>query len=96
MTWQKISAAIAGVAATAGALGAVFWGVPHYIDRTVATAVQAEVAAVAADLDAVDTSADASAAQIQAISTQLTSIENRMIERDRLFMEWLERQAAGN
>ena len=92
-TWQKIAAAIAGVATTAGALGAVFWGVPYYIDRQVDAKVAEELAG--AGVSTTKEAANQNKATIGAVLNRLDSMETRMIERDRLFMQYLQEQANG-
>lgn len=89
--WQKITAAIAGVATTVGALAAVFWGVPYYIDNQVDAKVAVELAD--AGIGTTATAASTNTATIGAVLNRLDSMENRMIERDKLFIEWLQRQA---
>ncbi len=70
-------------------LGAQFWGVPYYV-RSVARAEVKVILAEVSDPAGIGTNE----ANIGAVLTRLDSIEARMIARDKLFMEYLERQAA--
>lgn len=88
---NKVYAWIGGVTGALVILGAMLWGVPYYIRAEVTT--QVNTVLTAAGLETIDDMADTNKATIGALQTQLSGIELRMIERDRLFMEYLERQA---
>ena len=68
--------------------GLVLWGVPTYLKSTVHDLYVAEGEAAGAPAGVTQNEAT-----IHAVQAQLTGIENRMIARDKLFMEYLERQA---
>lgn len=71
--------------------GLTFWGVPFYIKTQVVAEVRTELEQ--AGVDALNDQADGNSAVGDAIITRLDSIENRMIERDQMFIAYLERQA---
>lgn len=70
-------------------VGSMLWGVPWYIKGQ----VQSEVALI--EFPAPAGIAD-NGATITAIQLQLTNMEKRMVERDKLFIDYLERQATRN
>ncbi len=87
MTPGKI---VGGITAVLGAIALVLWGVPWYLKGQVHELYEAEKvedARLAPDENPVQ-----NAATINAIQTQLNGIETRMIARDALFMEYLQRQ----
>jgi hypothetical protein len=84
----KMGALAAAVVAIAGL---TFWGVPFYIKTQVVAEVRTELAQ--AGVDALNDQADGNSAIGTAIITRLDSIEKRMIERDAMFIAYLERQA---
>lgn len=89
---NKVWAYIAGIGGLITVLVAMGWGVPHYIKTEVTAQVTANL--TAAGIETIDDTADTNKATITAIQSQLSGMEDRMIERDRLFMEYLERQAS--
>ena len=88
---NKIWAWVAGVGGVIVVLGAMGWGVPYYIKSEVTVQVNATL--TAAGIETIDDTADANKAAVSAVLQRLDSIENRMIARDELFMQYLERQA---
>jgi len=82
---------VSGVAAAAAAVALVLWGVPYYIKHQVSTEVAAELAG--AGIDTTKTDAVNNKAQLGAVLTRLDSMEQRMVERDRIFLEYLQKQA---
>lgn len=72
-------------------LGMMLWGVPWYIKGQVAH----EVGLVHESL-APPAGIATNNATILAVQQQLTAMETRMIDRDKLFIEYLERQASRN
>lgn len=91
MTEITAGKVISGVAAAAAAGALVLWGVPYYIKHQVSTEVAAELAG--AGIDTTKSDATNNKAQLGAVMTRLESIEARMIERDRMFLEYLQKQA---
>ena len=93
---SKIEKWIAGITlftVVGGVLVQQFWYVPYYIESAVRAQVVAELNA--ADFNAVEDASDLNTATIAAVQAQLTGIENRMIARDALFMQYLQRQSSG-
>lgn len=84
----KFGAIAAAVVAVAGL---TFWGVPFYIKTEVVAEVRTELEQ--AGVDALNDQADGNSAVGTAIITRLDGIEKRMIERDAMFIAYLERQA---
>lgn len=86
--WGKIAGMAGAVVVIAGL---AFWGVPHYI----AVQVEAEVKAELQDagVDTLDTQVTDNGATAAAILQRLDSMETRMVERDAMFIAYLERQA---
>lgn len=99
--WQKVTAALTGVAAVAAALATVFWGVPHYIDNQVNAQVklQVDMHLEAAAVSETEELAEANQAQVGAVLTRLEGMETRMVARDAMFMDFLREERerrAGN
>ena len=88
LTVGRVLAAVASIGAAAAVM---FWGVPWYLKGQVHELFMAELAEQRA-LAPENVSPVQNAATINAIQTQLTGIENRMIARDELFYEFLQRQ----
>ena len=84
----KMGAIAAAVVAVAGL---TFWGVPFYIKTQVVDEVRTELEQ--AGVDALNDQADGNTAIGGAIISRLDGIEKRMIERDAMFIAYLERQA---
>lgn len=83
---------VIGALITAGAAaGIMFWGVPYYLDSEVSVRVKAELNALPPA--SVPQAVVDNTAAINSLNTTMQSMETRMIERDRLFMEYLQKQA---
>lgn len=91
MKLSKIEKGIGVATAAIGLLALLLWGVPYFLKAEVHDLYVAEAAASPHPVTKGDL-ADTTAAVI-ALQIQLTSMENRMIARDELFMGYLERQA---
>lgn len=96
MNWEQIGKWAGAITAVIVLAAAVLWGVPYYIKAQVRTQVTAELAeqAVSSEIDTLETIAKANAAALLANSAILVRMEDRMIRRDQLFADYLERQAA--
>ncbi len=70
----------------------VLWGVPYYLKAEVHDLFAVEAAASPHPVTEEDLAVTVGA--ISALQLQLTSMENRMIARDALFMEYLQDQAS--
>lgn len=95
MSWTKISAWAGGVTASVAVVVAMAWGVPHYIATAVHEDYSRELAETQVENAAkgpVMYKADHDASTV-ALAAQLDGIENRMIQRDKMFIDYLERQA---
>ena len=82
---------IGGLAAIGAAGAVMFWGVPYYINHQVRGAVANEFDAVG--LPNIQQTTNGNKAVAGAILNRLEGMEKRMIERDKMFMDYLERQA---
>ncbi|MCK4869454.1 MAG: hypothetical protein KAI41_02285 [Hyphomicrobiaceae bacterium] len=82
---------VGGIASVLTTVALVLWGVPYYLKGEVSDLYAAEQKA-AAELEP-DQNPVQNAADIQAVLDRLESMENRMIARDALFMEYLQAQA---
>lgn len=86
--WGKLAGMAGAVVVIAGL---AFWGVPHYIKVQVRAQVTTELTAYG--VDEIETVADTNAATGTAILLRLDNMETRMVERDAMFIAYLERQA---
>lgn len=80
------------IAAVLGAAALVLWGVPYYLKAEVHDLYMDELVASPHPVTTEDLAVTVGA--ITALQSQLTSMENRMIARDALFMEYLQDQAS--
>jgi len=85
---------IGSIAVVLGAAALVLWGVPYYLKAEVHDLYSAELEASPHPVTTEDLAVTVGA--ISALQLQLTSMENRMIARDALFMEYLQDQAGRN
>ncbi len=85
---NKVGIWISSITGAIVLIGALLWGVPWYIQGQVIAQVKLELAEVSTPQAVVDNTA-----ALKAFGEQLTGMENRMIARDKFFMEYLERQA---
>ena len=98
MTPRKVVSWVGAIIGAGGAITLLFWGVPFYLKSTVHDLYAAEAAAAAAPAG-VGTNSGA----IAAIQAQLTSMEARMIARDKIqadrdavIMQYFADKAAAN
>ncbi len=89
--WSMPAKILSGIATAVAAGAVVFWGVPYYINVQVRAQVTTELTAYG--VDAIDTQADNNTAVGAAILLRLDNMETRMVERDAMFIAYLERQA---
>lgn len=76
---------IGSIASAAAAVGIILWGVPYYIKHQVEVEVRAEMAEIGTPAPPAEISQNT--ATIEAVQSQLSSMEQRMIERDRIQAE---------
>lgn len=74
-----------------GTLAIMFWGVPYYLKAEVHDLFMVESIASPHPVTTADLAGTTAA--VIALQLQLTSMENRMIARDKLFMDYLKEQA---
>lgn len=89
--WSKPAKILSGIATAVGALAVILWGVPYYIGSQVRAQVAVELRQH--DVPGIEETADGNKATLGAVLTQLEGMETRMIERDQMFIDYLERQA---
>lgn len=89
--WSKQAKILSGIATAVASIVVILWGVPFYIKSQVVNEVRTELEQ--AGVDAINQQGDDNTAVAGAIITRLDSIEKRMIERDAMFIAYLERQA---
>ncbi len=83
---------ISSIAAILTTVAVVLWGVPYYLKAEVHALYMIELEASPHPVTTKDLAVTVGA--ISALQLQLTSMENRMIARDALFMEYLQDQAS--
>ena len=88
---MSIGKSIGAATAAIVLAGMVLWGIPYYIQVQVRSQVATELQLQGvAD---VTSKVSENGSKLTAITAQLDSMEGRMIERDRLFMQWLQDQS---
>lgn len=94
MKLSKIDKIVASSVSGIGLLGLLLWGVPYFLKAEVHDLYMAEAIASPHPVTKGDLANNTAA--VIALQIQLTSMENRMIARDELFMAYLERQAGAD
>lgn len=92
MTHSKTEKWIVSATGAIGLLALLLWGVPYYLKSQVHDLYVNEAEASPHPVTLADLAGNTAA--VSALRIQLSSMEGRMIARDELFMQYLERQAA--
>ena len=85
MSWQRVSAWIAAIVGIPGTVAVILWGVPYFLNHAVDTRFDDYVKTMPAV--PVPSGIAQNGATINAVKDQLSSMEQRMIERDRIQAE---------